>query len=387
MNRPVRFLNRLANAFSAMALYAEGHPVRERVLEEAADALEELLLEDPAPRFSLLDEDVVYEDGTLPEMRNWTLGRHMARRGLQRIEIDRGVDRREFQTFMDKAARYLSRPPAALQAVPIQSEHIRFGLLETAEETEERITPFDVAAESDKVDWLQEEALMKGRVSATLARAVVQTLSTAMRYTRKVLVPLVSLKDVDQYSTIHSINTSMLAMALGEFLHLGSQQVRTIGEAALLHDMGKVAVPLEILNKPGQLTDEEWEIVRRHPQEGARILLRSGSDLELSIIAAHEHHVRWDGGGYPTLHYDRRPHRIAQLVHLCDTYDAMRTRRPHQGPITEQEIVRVISAGSGTDSDPELTAAFVRMITAWSPRILEVGETEKKWDREGSGIL
>jgi putative nucleotidyltransferase with HDIG domain len=385
MTQAIRFLNRLAGAFSNMALYGEGHPAREQAMEAAADDLQALLAEDPQPRFTFLEEDVIYGDQPLEGMRNWTLGRHLARRSIQRIEIDLGVSRSEFRAFLEEAAIQLSRPPEALQAAPILCPHIRFGELETGERIEEEATPFDLAAEAGKVDWLHEEALVKGRISASLARAVVQTLSTAMRYTRKILVPLISLKEVDQYSTIHSMNTSMLSMALGEFLRLGAPQVRVIGEAALLHDMGKVNTPLEILNKPGPPTPAEWEIIRRHPLEGARILLRSGNDLDLAAIAAYEHHLRWDGGGYPEVHYRRRPHRIAQLVHICDTYDAMRTRRPHQGSLPQEHIFSVLRKGAGSEYSPDLVTAFLGMLGQWSSRIVEVGEKEptRRPNREG----
>jgi len=378
VNPAVTFLNRLANAFSVMALYSEGHPARERALEEAADSLQTLLQTDPEPTFSFLEEDVIYRDRPLPEMRNWTLGRHLARRSIERLEVSLGVDRREFRAFLEEAARQLSRPPDALAADPIRFPHLSFGRLETGEGTGEEVTPFDLEAESSKVEMLEEDALIKGRVSAVLARAVVQTLSTAMRYTRKVVVPLLSLKDVDQYSTIHSMNTSMLAMAVGEFLRLPAPRIRLIGEAALLHDMGKVTIPDEILNKPGKPTDEEWEIIRRHPVEGARILLRSGGDLELAVIAAYEHHLKWNGEGYPQPHYPRRPHRIAQLVQLCDTYDAMRTQRPHQGSIPHDRIMEVLKTGVGTDFNPALTRVFLQMMQRWSSQIVEVGGTDRE---------
>ena len=387
MNQAIRFLNRLAGAFSNMALYGEGHPAREQAMEAAADDLQALLAVDPQPSFSFLEEDVIYGDRPLEKMRNWTLGRHLARRGIQRIEIDLGVSRQEFRAFLEEAARQLSRPPDALQAAPILCPHIRFGQLETGEGEDEPATPFDLQAEAGKVDWLHEEALVKGRISAALARAVVQTLSTAMRYTRKILVPLISLKEVDQYSTVHSMNTSMLSMALGEFLRLGAPQVRVIGEAALLHDMGKVNIPLEILNKEGPPSPAEWEIIHRHPLEGARILLRSGNDLDLAAIAAYEHHLHWDGGGYPEVHYRRRPHRIAQLVHICDTYDAMRTRRPHQGPLPQERILSVLGEGAGSDYSPDLVTAFLGMLGQWSSRIVELGEKEPSHRPKGEGTF
>ncbi len=372
MNPPVQFLTRLAKAFTNLALYREGHPSRESALDDAIEALDVLLETDPEPDFSFLDGDIIYQDRPLSELRNLPLIKHLARRRIQRIEISAGLTRQEFRTFLQEASNQLNRPADSLSAGPIRFPHISFGRLDTGEEGEEQVTPFELKAEVEKVDFIREEASMKGRISTALARAVVQTLSTAMRYSRNIMVPLLSLKDVDQYSTIHSMNTSMLAMAMGEYFRLPKQQVRIIGEAALLHDMGKVTIPLDILNKPEAPTEQEWEVIKQHPVEGARILLRSPENLELAVIAAYEHHIRWNCKGYPLLHYKRRPHRIAQITQICDTFDAMRTQRPFQGSVSTAEILSTLSAGAGTDYQPDLVRAFISMMGEWSSQIKEI---------------
>ena len=263
MNPPVEFLTRLAKAFTNLVLYREGHPSREGAIDEAFEALETLLAIDPEPDFSFLEDDVIYQDRPLSEIRNLPLIKHLTRRRIQRIEISIGLTRQEFRTFLEETSKMLNRPADSLFAGPIRFPHIRCGQLDTSEGEERQEVPFDLKAEAEKVDFLHEEASVKGRVSTALARAVVQSLSTAMRYTRNIMVPLLSLKDVDQYSTVHSMNTSMLAMALAEYFRLPKQQVRLIGEATLLHDMGKVTIPLDILNKPEAPTEREWEVIKQ----------------------------------------------------------------------------------------------------------------------------
>lgn len=374
MNPPVRFLNSLAHAFSTMALYGDGHPARERSLDEVWSALQGLLELDSHPVFSFLDEDVVYGEQPLKDLRNWTLARHLAKNEIQRVEIIEGVTRDEFYRFLMEVAIQLGSVPGDPSSGLIDLPNINYGLLSVDEGETESQTPFDLEAEAQKVDWLQEEALIKGKISSVLASAVVQTLSVAMRYGRKLLVPLVSLKEADQYSTVHSMNTSVLAMALGEFLRLDGNDVRIIGEAALLHDMGKVIIPKEILNKPGKLDSEEWEIVHQHPVEGARILLRSEGELQLAAVAAYEHHIKWNGEGYPDLHYKRKPHPLAQLVHICDAYDAMRTKRPFQGPMPPDQILVTIESMVGDEFNPELVQAFATMMRQWHARVAKVEE-------------
>jgi response regulator RpfG family c-di-GMP phosphodiesterase len=159
-------------------------------------------------------------------------------------------------------------------------------------------------------------------------------------------------------------------MAVGEYLNLAAPEVRILGEAALLHDVGKVSIPNEILNKPDKLEDEEWDVMKQHPILGAQIILKSGQGLDIATVAAYEHHLKWNGGGYPVLKFPRRPHRVSQLIHLCDAYDAMRTRRPFQDPMSHEEILRILEKGAGIEHDPELIRQFVTMMRKWESRIV-----------------
>ena len=166
----------------------------------------------------------------------------------------------------------------------------------------------------------------------------------------------------DEYTTVHSLNVSVLSMSLAEAVGVPRQDVKDIGEAALLHDVGKAYTPVEVLQKPGKLTPEEWEIIKRHPEDGARIILRSGGQTEFAAVVAYEHHLTWQGGGYPKLRYPRRPHPVSQLVQICDVFDALRTERPFRGPWPVEKIFRYLSELSGTDLNPEVLAGFQDML-------------------------
>ena len=89
--------------------------------------------------------------------------------------------------------------------------------------------------------------------------------------------------------------------------------LHVLGEAAILHDVGKARVPADIVGKPGELSPEEWGVLQQHPAEGARMLLNSGPDMELAAIVAYEHHIKYDGSGYPGVRYQRKLHRVTQL--------------------------------------------------------------------------
>ena len=150
------------------------------------------------------------------------------------------------------------------------------------------------------------------------------------------------------------MNVAVLAMALAEALELGSAQVRAVGVAGLLHDLGKVRVPKEVLLKPGKLTDAERAEIQRHPAEGARILLAGDQPLDLAAVVAYEHHLMMDGSGYPCRHSQRDTHYGSRLVHVCDVYDALRTRRPYRDAWESETALEYIQQRAGLEFDPSL---------------------------------
>lgn len=161
-----------------------------------------------------------------------------------------------------------------------------------------------------------------------------------------------------------STEPSVVAKAIDE--HQGAeaydQVIRAIGVAGLLHDIGKTRIPIEVLTKPGKLTDEERLIMNAHPVDGARLILQSEEDLDLAATVAYEHHVMLDGGGYPRLHYRRECMLASRLVHVCDVYDALSTRRPYRDAWPSGKTLAYLEERAGTEFDPDLVAAFVRTL-------------------------
>jgi putative nucleotidyltransferase with HDIG domain len=204
------------------------------------------------------------------------------------------------------------------------------------------------------------------------ADAVVRSLSIAMHAEQAMVLPLLQLKEFDQYTTTHSMNVSVLAMALGEFLELGGATVRALGVAGLLHDLGKVCIPREILVKPGKLTESERQVVREHPVVGARMLLASPDPMELAAVVAYEHHIMLDGGGYPALHDARGAQYASRLVHLCDVYDALRTNRPYRHAWDSDRALEYIESRAGVEFDPAIAQSFIAMMRKWDQRIATV---------------
>jgi putative nucleotidyltransferase with HDIG domain len=209
---------------------------------------------------------------------------------------------------------------------------------------------------------MHREVQERGKLPLAEAEAVVRSLSMAMHGDQEMILPLLQLREFDEYTTTHSLNVSVLVMALAESIGLAQQDVRTFGIAGLLHDLGKVHVPRDILNKPGKLTDDERKVMQQHPVAGAKMIIESGRRLDLAAAVAHEHHIMINGHGYPTYHYRRDCHKASKLVHVCDVYDALRTRRPYRDAWEAGRVVTYIEERAGTEFEPEAATAFVKMI-------------------------
>jgi HD-GYP domain-containing protein (c-di-GMP phosphodiesterase class II) len=153
---------------------------------------------------------------------------------------------------------------------------------------------------------------------------------------------------------------AVLAMALGERLELGSGLVRSLGTAGLMHDLGKVRIPHDILVKPGAFSDSEREVMRRHPVDGARLLLERQKGMELAAVVAYEHHIMLNGDGYPHLHFGRECHYASKLVHVCDVYDALCTNRPYREAWTSEIALSYLEEKATVEFDPTTFCGMMR---------------------------
>ena len=185
----------------------------------------------------------------------------------------------------------------------------------------------------------------------------------------RIVLPLLKLKEFDQYTTTHSLNVAVLSMGLAESLGCRPKEIRAIGVAGLLHDIGKIRIPLEVLTKPGKLNDEERAIMNQHPLDGARVIMQSDEDVGMAATVAYEHHIMLNGGGYPALHYNRECTMASRLVHVCDVYDALSTTRPYREAWPSEKVLSYLEERTGTEFDPELVGAFIRTLRQGQARV------------------
>ena len=377
MSGPAAFLGAFAHALAGMTLYTPGHPARERAIDDAYRELRDLQATDAQPLFTFLGDEIVYGRLPLREMKEWDWGRRLAQAGIQRLEFADAVSREEFEEFLDEVlARLTLSAIDTSEARQLRRSSIRFGAVgvrgeegHAAAAIPTATITYSLSEEADTLRWVQDEVKSRGVVPLTEAEAVVRSLAVAMHSGHQIVIPLLQLKEFDQYTTTHSMNVSVLAMALAESLTLPAHDIRSFGVAGLLHDIGKVKIPLEVLTKPGRFTDEERALMNQHPIEGARIILESAQALDLPAVVAYEHHIMLNGDGYPTLKFRRDCHRASKLVHVCDVYDALRTNRPYREAWPQERALAYVEGRAGTEFDPELAAAFLRMMRRWEPQV------------------
>ena len=182
--------------------------------------------------------------------------------------------------------------------------------------------------------------------------------------------PLMMLTDIrshDDYTFTHAVNVSVLTVAQARQFDLPSQRQREVAIAELLHDVGKLEVPGEIIRKPGKLTDEEFGMMKKHPFLGAKYLSRSRELGVLPAIVALEHHMHYQDGGYPRVSSQRPRNLCSLLASIADVYDALRTVRPYRGEMPQEKVRSILLEGRGTQFEPNLLDRFMGIVELGAP--------------------
>ena len=224
---PAKFLSAFAQALAAMALYRDGHPARERAVDIAYQHVQDLQADTPRPLFTFLGDEVVFGHLPLRELKAWDWGKRLAQAGIQRLEFEDQVDREDFEGFLEEVLARLTLSAISTEARQMRRSSIRFGAVGLKGETEFPLEALPTATisfaldeEVDTVRWLQREVQNGGEVHLAEAEAVVRSLAVAMHGDRQIMLPLLQLKEFDQYTTTHSMNVAVLSMGFAEYLGL-----------------------------------------------------------------------------------------------------------------------------------------------------------------------
>ncbi len=206
-----------------------------------------------------------------------------------------------------------------------------------------------------------QEARMGKAIEADAAAPLVEEISNSVMRNPGALISLARLKIADDYTYMHSVAVCALMIALSRQLGLDEQQTRDAGMAGLLHDLGKAMIPMEILNKPGKLTDEEFALVKTHPEEGYKLLLEGKGISEIAKDVCLHHHEKIDGSGYPKGLNGESMSLYAKMGAVCDVYDAVTSNRPYKAGWDPAESIKRMAEWKG-HFDPTVFQAFVKSL-------------------------
>jgi len=205
------------------------------------------------------------------------------------------------------------------------------------------------------------EARMGKAVNVENAVSLVGEITSSIMRNPNALIGLARLKTKDDYTYMHSVAVCALMVSLARQLGLSEEQTRESGLAGLLHDVGKMAIPLDILNNPGKLTDEEFAAVKEHPVAGHRMLLEGGAVGEITLDVCLHHHEKMAGTGYPDQLSGDNISVFARMGMICDVYDAVTSNRPYKEGWCPSESLRKMAEWKG-HFDKNIFQAFVKCI-------------------------
>jgi putative nucleotidyltransferase with HDIG domain len=365
-------LRRFAAALRSAQLYSPGHPIIARNLESLSAAVQLIHDLQPAVTIGLVGDEVIVDD--MPMARADTFGpfvRRLQQAGVERIVIDRGVTIEEMTRFLVAVTTIDARDRDAAETFPAMP-HIRVGRVTIEQRVEASLTDMATIKRlySDAVvvaGDVWDSAQTEGRPDATAARSMIDGLAQAVAQNRTALLALTTLKEYDHYTFTHMVNVSILTMGQARGLGIDGPLLREFGLAALMHDIGKVRTPLEILNKPDALTDDEFAVMKRHVVDGAEILRMTPDVPALAPVVAFEHHLRTDGSGYPAGVTRSALNIGTMLCSIADVYDAMRSQRNYQQAFPTDRILAVLKRNDGTQFDQHLVRRFVQLIGIYPP--------------------
>lgn len=366
--RHEELVRRLAAATRSAALYSAAHPL----LQRGVDALAQLCQAahqtvDPLV-LGFIGDEVVVNGQRLPKAGASLAGfaREFRDREIEKISIARGVTRDELMTFVLELADRRAPQPLAARIEARGVRRITIGRLniEQNEESSAGIAAarrvYSTAVETAETLW---QAAREGeQPDPNAARKIIDSLAKMVSQDRTSLMALTAIKRYDSYTFTHMVNVSVIAMAQARALNLNGPLLREFGFAALMHDIGKVHTPLEILNKPDRLTPEEFDIMKRHVVDGAHILRRTPEMPALAPVVAFEHHLRQDLSGYPENVGHRELNLCTQIVSIADVYDALRSNRVYRQGLPSDRIKAIMTQKDSPAFNSKLLRRFINLI-------------------------
>jgi putative nucleotidyltransferase with HDIG domain len=361
-------VRRMAAAVRGAVLYSPEHPVVKRGIDAVSTVSTAALQRTDPIVIGFVGDEVVVNGQRLLRSAASLAGfaRDLREREIEKITLTGGASKDEFRAFVFALLDAKAPTPLATRLVQVGVRHITVGRINLEQDDEgssgivaaKRV--YGTAVETAESLWEQAKAGDKPDPNA--ARKIIESLARLVTQDRTSLMALTALKKYDSYTYTHMVNVSVLAMAQARSLNLDGPMLREFGFAALMHDIGKVHTPLEVLNKPDKLSKDEFDVMKQHVIDGAHILRRTPEMPALAPVVAFEHHLRQDLSGYPENIGHRDLNLCTQIVSIADVYDALRSNRIYRQGLPSERVRAIMTQKDSPAFNSKLLRRFINLM-------------------------
>src|SRR6266850_5291314 len=368
LKKSEELVRRLAAALRGTELYSPTHPLVQRGIDAFTSAATDRLESTPSVIIGFLGDEVVVDGVRLPRGTASLIGfaRDLRDRGIEKVTLTRGLSRTEVGNLIAVFSDRASPVPLSDRLIAKGVRNVTLGrvVVEETDDQEAGIAAarrvYSTAVETAETLWQAAKAGNKPDPGA--AKKIIDGLAKLVTQDRTSLMALTALKKYDNYTFTHMVNVAALAMAQARALNIEGTLLREFGFAALMHDIGKVHTPLEVLNKPGKLEKDEFDVMKQHVVDGAHILRRTPEMPALAPIVAFEHHLKQDLSGYPEKIGSRKLNLCTMIVSIADVFDALRSTRPYRDGLATERIRAIMAQQGNPAFNQTLLKRFVNLM-------------------------
>ncbi len=359
-----KLIRLLTTAAANMALYSPEHRQVLRLNKQALHELHILFNVYSDITFKVIDEQLIFANQPVAE--NLAVNRFLealTRNGISHLQIEPDVYAEELLGLINVLSKSRDK-----QIDISATENIHYGRVEVRHKVSSgQFAGLDLAAisthEADRFMEIYQTVRSRKKLEIAGISEIVDGFVNAFNSQSDAFMAIAPLRSMDEYTYTHSTNICMLNLAQAKVLGIKGQLLNDIGIAAMLHDVGKMFISPDILTKSGQLSEEEWQIMQQHPRLGAEYLLNTPGVPRLAVVTAYEHHMRYDGQGYPRSRRPWKQHICSYMTAISDTYDAMRTHRAYEESLETDQIISIMLNLAGNKLHPQLTYSFLQVIS------------------------
>jgi putative nucleotidyltransferase with HDIG domain len=360
-----KFVQVLTAAVKGLRLYAVDHPATTKQVETLQDGLFTMLQHKKMIKMGLLEGTLFVEDHLImQEFQAATeLVEMLESRELAGFEFMAGLSASEIQSLLHLLHSGSNTGQDFADALVSQGVKKIRAIAAAEDDEDEAQQPRKVYHKALKVvDQIFQDVRMGEIPSSEDAIKVVKDMAHLTMTEPHAMLALSMLKDYDNYTFTHSVNVSVLALAIGRACQLTEEQLKTLGLGGLLHDLGKLRVDVNIITKPGRLTDSEFDEIKEHPGYGAEIIKEMEGVTDEVMQIVHGHHLRYDRTGYPSNVPGEVISPLVEMTAIADAYDAMTTLRSYQRPFTPRKAIARLKDVRGSSLHPDYVTHFIESL-------------------------